>query len=336
MKKDLSDINVTVIGDSMLDRYVLGTYSKQAQEEVNCSTYDQSSIVRCLGAAANVAANVVALGAKASLVTLLGDDIPGRRIYEGCRERGIILVGIKELPLTTMKSRFMVDGQQVFRWDQGVTTNGFGNRRAIADLAWRAAEDYDANVVILSDYAKGFFSSDPYDQVNDLVRHDIKDRYRVFADPKPANATGYHADVYTPNEVEALELLAAETNYHPAHGRKLCELLAASVAVTRGSMGVEAYINGADGGASYPAHCQAPVCVVGAGDTFIATLAVAMAAGEDYHEAVRIANVAAGIAVSKPYTAVVTRRELDGALEAEKLSRSDIGLAAMETDRGGT
>jgi D-beta-D-heptose 7-phosphate kinase/D-beta-D-heptose 1-phosphate adenosyltransferase len=305
---------ILVAGDVMLDEFIWGKVRRISPEapvpivEVLDETYR-------LGGAGNVAANIQGLGGTPIPVGIVGNDRAAGRLRDLLAELGIDTSGLVEEPHrpTTLKTRIIAHSQQVVRADRE-------SRKPLpAAINKNLAEAFGrwlpkATAVIVSDYDKGV--------VNRELLHDILPKARnagvpVFLDPKV-----HHADYYrpitliTPNQREA-ELLTGlaiedEQALNEA-GRRLLEKFACEYAlITRGEEGMSLFHQTGQGTGAHhlPTFAREVFDVTGAGDTVIATLALAGSSGATMEEAATLANHAAGLVVGKIGTATVSCSEL--------------------------
>ena len=305
---------VLVLGDLMLDEYLFGEVNRISPEApVPIVRVLRESAV--LGGAANVAANLQALGAKPILVGTLRQDAAGERILGLLADRGIRRDGAvldPERP-TIIKTRVIGQQQQMLRIDR--EEPGALGGAAIADLCGRVDGLLkEAKAVIVSDYAKGVIGPE--------VMTELRTRCKAkglpwIVDPKPAHKALYEgATLMTPNrkELEALTGLPAGTDAEvSAAGARLREALGLQgLLVTRSEKGM-ALIAPEEGHREpwlIPTEAREVFDVSGAGDTVIATFAASVASGADWREAAMLANAAAGVVVGKVGTATVTPAEL--------------------------
>ena len=313
---------VLVLGDVMLDRYVSGEVSR-ISPEAPIPVLRVIAARASLGGAANVAQNVAALGARAILVGVIGTDDAGAEI-----ERLVAAAGesvdarLCAIPQrrTTVKTRFTTRSMhQLLRVDDE-TVDPLDDESA-AELRHRFARALpESDVVVLSDYAKGVLCDRLLRGVVNLSR---RARRPVIADPKRASFKAYrNVTVLTPNAqevaratgVEAADEDGAERAARIALDAAACD----AVIVTRSENGLALVRRGMPA-LHLPARVQEVSDVSGAGDTFVAALAAALAGDRDLVKATRLANIAAGISVSRPGTAVVSGRDL-----AEELRRRNV------------
>jgi D-beta-D-heptose 7-phosphate kinase/D-beta-D-heptose 1-phosphate adenosyltransferase len=313
---------VLVLGDVMLDRYVSGEVSR-ISPEAPIPVLRVIAARASLGGAANVAQNVAALGARAILLGVIGTDDAGAEI-----ERLVAAAGesvdarLCAIPQrrTTVKTRFTTRSMhQLLRVDDE-TVDPLDDESA-AELRRRFARALpESDVVVLSDYAKGVLCDRLLRGVVNLSR---RARRPVIADPKRASFKAYrNVTVLTPNAqevaratgVEAADEDGAERAARIALDAAACD----AVIVTRSENGLALVRRGMPA-LHLPARVQEVSDVSGAGDTFVAALAAALAGDRDLVKATRLANIAAGISVSRPGTAVVSGRDL-----AEELRRRNV------------
>lgn len=301
---------VLVVGDVMLDRYWFGEVHRISPEAPVPVVHVSRSEDR-LGGAANVARNAAALGARVTLVGVVGDDESGRVIARLCEGDGVIadLVTDAAVP-TTMKMRVLGRQQQLLRVD----FEQYPTRGVLAELAARVAVHLaDHDVVVFSDYAKGVLT-----EVQDLIALARARGAVVLVDPKGDDYSRYRgATLVTPNQSEMREAVGrwcdeAQLTERAQHLRTALDLDA--LLVTRSEHGMTLYT--AEGRDHVDAQAREVFDVSGAGDTVIATLAVMRAAGLDLHTAMRWANLAGGIVVGKLGTSIVTPAELRAGVAA--------------------
>jgi D-beta-D-heptose 7-phosphate kinase / D-beta-D-heptose 1-phosphate adenosyltransferase len=314
------DARVLVLGDVMLDRYVSGSASRLSPE-APIPVLRPSSSWATLGGAANVALNVATLGGRVALVGVIGDDAAGAEVVRlAASSPGMVphLVVAAGRP-TTAKTRFLVGVHQLLRLDEEITAAI--DQTTSATLLARFAEALQtADVVVLSDYAKGVLTDDVLHAV--IERCGVMGR-KVIADPKRIDFAAYRgASVLTPNEHEVREATridAADDLEADRAGRQALDATGGeAVLVTRSERGLTLVRRDQP-----PLHLQTRAREVadvsGAGDTLVAALAVALGAGALMPEAAMLANITAGISVGKQGTATVSRDELLGVLHLEGL-----------------
>jgi D-beta-D-heptose 7-phosphate kinase/D-beta-D-heptose 1-phosphate adenosyltransferase len=307
-----------VIGDVMLDRYLVGSVDRVSPEAPVPVLLHRSTEDR-LGGAANVAVNLGALGGLAALGGVLGSDEPGDCVLTLLQQAGVRTGGVLRpaRAVTTTKQRAVCGSQQLLRIDseQRIQLTG-AEVDAILDGLW--SELPEPSVILVSDYAKGVISREFMQRLFLRVG-----TIPVFVDPKGRDYSPYvGAAVITPNEREAA--LAAgveirdEASLREAAARLHRQLPGTAVLITQGAHGMTLLTEGGAPPLHSPAQARRVFDVTGAGDTALATLAMMRAFGLDWPDALHVANVAAGIAVSKIGTSPVYRSELLSALSREE------------------
>jgi D-beta-D-heptose 7-phosphate kinase/D-beta-D-heptose 1-phosphate adenosyltransferase len=308
----MRDRKIVVLGDVMLDEFVWGDVTRISPEAPVPVVDIQRESVH-LGGAANVLANLVALGAKACVVGVVGKDSAGERLRSSLSQASSIqdddFLVIDESRPSTTKTRIIAHSQLVVRADREQRTPVNGNtEKQILESLKRALQQADAFVV--SDYDKGVVTP----RILGEILQFAYERVPVLIDPKIRNFNYYRpASLITPNHHEALRMtnLEEDSDYglHQA-GRIIREKLSCdAVVITRGERGI--MLLEGDGEPVFVQTTAREVYdVTGAGDTVIATLAAALATGATMFEAANLANHAAGIVVGKVGTATASAGEL--------------------------
>jgi rfaE bifunctional protein kinase chain/domain len=288
----------------MLDRYWFGD-TNRISPEAPVPVVQVGKIDERLGGAANVARNVAALGAKTTILGVIGDDEPGNRVNELLKSSGVdSQLEIDSKVPTTVKLRVIARQQQLIRLD-------FEEAPSEAALAHKL-ERYeklvgDADVVILSDYGKGALG-----QVALMIEQARSQKKMILVDPKGDDYAKYRgATVLTPNRSELRQVVGQWTSEEDLTKRAQDlrrSLDLEALLLTRSEEGMSLFT---DAGVSHvKAQAREVFDVSGAGDTVIGTLAVALAAGWPLERAMALANRAGGIVVGKLGTATVTSEEL--------------------------
>ena len=303
---DLSSIRILVAGDVMLDRYWFGDVSRISPEAPVPVVKVARSEER-LGGAANVARNISALGANVSLLSVVGRDEAGRAIGKLALESGIeARLHEDEAIATTIKLRVIGRQQQLLRVDFE-TMPGHEVLAAKLDDFEKLVKDCD--VVILSDYGKGGLL-----HIRSMIELAKSAGKPVLIDPKGDDYQRYAgASLITPNRAEFREVAGrwgSEAELHEKAQLLRDKLGLDALLVTRSEEGMT--LVEPSGVTHVAAQAREVFDVSGAGDTVIATMAVALAAGDNYAGAMRWANKAGAIVVGKLGTAVVTPEELFG------------------------
>jgi D-beta-D-heptose 7-phosphate kinase/D-beta-D-heptose 1-phosphate adenosyltransferase len=327
---DLQAASVFVAGDALLDVYVSGDVER-ISPEAPVPVVRQGTERAVLGGAANVAANVAALGARAWLGARVGQDQEGQVLRRLCHERGIVpaaLVHDADVP-TTRKTRVLAGYQQLVRLDRElVSPLGAGAARALlaAFAAWLADPETagGGRALVLADYAKGVLTAEV---VANLLGRAAEAGVPVVGDPKDPYLRRFAgATVLKPNRDEARRAAAAAGTPTDDPVALADVVLASSgarnVVLSLSAEGVIA--RGADlpGTVRAPTRALEVADVSGAGDTMVAVLAMGCAAGWPLERSVDVANVAAGEVCGKLGTAVLAPSELLAAFKAHSEARA--------------
>jgi D-beta-D-heptose 7-phosphate kinase/D-beta-D-heptose 1-phosphate adenosyltransferase len=322
---------VLVIGDVMIDRYLMGNVNRISPEAPVPVVLLSKSEARA-GGAANVAANLSGLGLKTQIIGCIAHDEAGYALKQLMQDNGLdtqhLLVS-NNRP-TVSKTRVMSGNQQIVRIDDE-SAQAF-NAAETANLMQQITQALNEKpaIVILSDYAKGLLS----EQVcQDIIQQCMELSIPVIADPKGRDYNKYKgASALTPNKKETAEacgVAAHETEDLLQAARLLKDQLALDfLAVTRGEEGISfidhQHIE------HIPATAKQVFDVSGAGDTVIATLAAGLIHDLNPHDALQLANIAAGIVVGKVGTVPVSQAELlkalineDGQSQMDKICDQD-------------
>ena len=298
---------VLVVGDVMLDRYWFGNVARISPEAPVPVVHVQRSEERP-GGAANVARNAAALGARVTLLSVVGRDEAGVQLARLLKRDKVTARLHRDASVaTTVKLRVIGRQQQLLRVDFETTP---GHEVLAAKLREYRGLLRDHDVVILSDYGKGGLA-----HIESMIVAARRAGIAVLADPKGEDFKRYRgATVLTPNRSEFQQVAGkarGEADF-TLRAQKLRRALGLeALLVTRSEEGMTLYRKGGPGSRLHVATQAREVFdVSGAGDTVIATLAVAMASGAALDQAVRMANRAAGIVVGKFGTATVTPQEL--------------------------
>lgn len=307
---DFSATSVLVVGDVMLDRYWQGATSRISPEAPVPVVRVEGDELRP-GGAANVALNAAALGTRVSLVGLVGDDAEAGQLASGLAARGVSshFVAVPG-SRTITKLRILSKHQQLIRLD---FEDGFKScdGRAIHDHFLQALPQ--AKAVVLSDYAKGVLRD-----AQSLIRAARERGLPVVIDPKGTDFQRYRgATLLTPNqsEFEAVVGPVEDDGDLAAKGDALREALELeALLVTRSEKGM-CLLQRGQAPVHLPTRAREVYDVTGAGDTVVAVLAAALAAGESMIDAVALSNLGAGVVVGKLGTATVSPAELMAAME---------------------
>ncbi len=315
----LESVHVVVVGDVMLDRYWVGD-ARRVSQEAPVPVVDIDHTEDVPGGAANVALNVASMGARCTLVGIVGDDADGRVLSEVLAAAGVAceFVKVADWP-TIVKLRVVSRKQQLLRTDferplpAGAADPVTERVAALLD---------DATALVLQDYDKGVLADPPA-----LIARAREREVPVVVDPKRKPLSVYAgADLVKPNVHEFQDAVGpwSDDDAMVALGRKLCEVNDfGALIITRGGRGMTVV---EPGGAHQhvPARPVDVYDVTGAGDTAAAALALGRSLGWDAVACARLANMASGIVVGKSGTATVTGPELAFALAATP--RADRGI----------
>jgi D-beta-D-heptose 7-phosphate kinase/D-beta-D-heptose 1-phosphate adenosyltransferase len=304
--------HVVVVGDVMLDEYVRGDAAR-ISPEAPVPVVDLTERLLMPGGAANAAANIVSLGAKATIVGIVGADLQAEQLRTAMTERGIgadALVTTKDRP-TTHKLRIVARTQQIVRVDveSREKLSEDGEAKLIAQIM---ESSFDAQAIVISDYAKGVATDYVVKACIEAGKlHGIP----LVVDPKARDFSKYAgATIITPNLLE-LEVAAGVSTPNTdeaivAAGRALLERVGgAQILVTRGAAGMTLLSPGKEP-LHLPTVARSVYDVTGAGDTVVGTLTLALAAKVPMVDALVLASHAASIAVGRPGTVAVTTAEL--------------------------
>ena len=331
MKIDLSvfkSIKVLVVGDVMLDRYWHGGTSR-ISPEAPVPVVQVHEVQERPGGAGNVALNLAALGCKVSLFGVVGQDEAAKTLSTLLEERYIdcYLHSAQDLRTIT-KLRIIDRNQQLLRLD---FEEAYVTGKSQIDLGDYKAQLLSSQAVILSDYGKGSLG-DPSAFIKAAQEKGIP----ILVDPKSKDFNIYHgATLVTPN-LKEFEAIVGPCHSEQDIVSKGFELMRAhqlqALLVTRGDQGMTLLCDDQQTSVHHlPAHAQEVYDVTGAGDTVIAVLAAALAAGQSMASAAFLANMAAGLAVQKFAAATVSIPELRRALQRQQ--GSDIGILSEEDAR---
>ncbi|MCM2342484.1 D-glycero-beta-D-manno-heptose-7-phosphate kinase [Rhodoferax sp.] len=303
-KENMSAARVLVVGDVMLDRYWYGAVDRISPEApvpvVRVTREEERN-----GGAANVAFNVVTLGAQASLLTVVGEDEASHKLESLVAGTGIQTYFGRDAQLkTTVKLRVIGRQQQLLRLD-------FENTPKSEVLASQTATFLDLlpshQAVLFSDYGKGGLA-----HVSDMIARAVEAGKPILIDPKGSDYSRYQqASVITPNRVELQQVIGGwqdEPDLQAKVQNLRQQLGLQAVLLTRSEEGMTLF--DAQGRMDVKAQAREVFDVTGAGDTVIATLAALVAAGMSLREALPWANRAGGLVVGKFGTATVSYEEL--------------------------
>jgi D-beta-D-heptose 7-phosphate kinase/D-beta-D-heptose 1-phosphate adenosyltransferase len=307
--KDFRKKNILVIGDIILDHYIWGKVNR-ISPEAPVPVVEVTRENFLLGGAANVANNIVSLGARAAVIGINGEDIAGEALRGILERKGVDCRGLfTENRPTTVKTRVIAHNQQVVRFDREDSKYVDGRiLKGILSHIHANLEGFDA--VIISDYKKGMVTGD---LVKGILKKTRSKKIFVAVDPKVGHFDFYKGvSVITPNLMEAAQGAGMEITDDRSlvrAGRKLMKKLSLKAAlITRGEQGMSLFE--ANKVTHIPTVARKVYDVTGAGDTVISAFTLACASGAGLEDAAVIANHAAGIVVGEVGTAVATPEQL--------------------------
>jgi D-beta-D-heptose 7-phosphate kinase/D-beta-D-heptose 1-phosphate adenosyltransferase len=319
--KRFTQLRVIVVGDLMLDRYVVGQV-RRISPEAPVPVVEVDRTLHRPGGAGNVAVNLLRLGAQVTLIGVVGDDGEGQILRAVLAESGLandssIVTGIGS---TTVKTRIVAQGQQIVRVDR--EARAALQQSLVNQLFEHFVAAGAADVIVLSDYAKGVLSAILCRQIIDAGRGR---GIPVVVDPKGRDYQRYaRATAITPNLLEAAQAVGDpdDGSCFDRFGELILRALGMKAGiVTRGEEGVSILLPDRPV-TTYPAAAIEVADVTGAGDTFVSTFALALAAGADFLESALLGNAAAGVVVGKVGAAAVKPDELLEATRPQSMKRA--------------
>jgi len=308
---NLGRSKILILGDIMLDEYLLGQVDR-ISPEAPVPVVEITSSKQLLGGAANVAANIRALGEQPILLGVVGPDEASVKLNGLLAQKDITADAVitDESRQTTIKTRVIAHGQQVVRADRE------DRHELSADTEQRVLDKFaswadEIKAVIISDYGKGVITASLLEKVIQICQD--KDIF-IGVDPKETHFFNYRlVSLITPNHHEAGFAyglrIRSEADLLEVGAGLLRRLEARSILITRGPDGMSLFQDGAEP-THIPTFARKVFDVTGAGDTVIATFVAAVCAGADLVEAAVVANAAAGIVIGEIGTASVTPQQL--------------------------
>ncbi len=313
-------VSVLVVGDAMLDHYILGSVERISPEAPVPILKVEDEFER-VGGAANVAANITSLMGNADLFALGGKigkklDDDGMKLGEMCAELDIQALFLPALPCTVKKARMVAAQQQMLRVDWEYPYRNVDNKDLGLGSKSKSIRSEElkllmakTDIIVVSDYAKGMVDSE-------LMAELRASGKSVIVDPRPQNKDLYHGvSLITPNRKEATEMLGLHERLPGEElGNRLAEMLDSDILVTLGEEGMCLCQRGKEP-LSIATRAREVFDVTGAGDTVVATFALALGAGGSMEEAAKVANAAAGVVVGHVGCASIDPAELRVALQ---------------------
>lgn len=329
--ENFAKAQVLCVGDVILDHFLYGSVDR-ISPEAPIPVLKLEDEVSMLGGAGNVVRNLAGLSASTRFITVVGDDADGQAVA------GLIAKeGISDRPLvdsqarrTSVKSRYMADGQQMLRTDRETVfpLDSSLESKLIAEATVAMVE---CDIVVLSDYAKGALSDAV---IRQIITAAGKAGKIVIVDPKGSDYSRYRgADVITPNRRELGEATSMATHSDDEATTAALSLIEnfefGAVLATRSKDGMTLLRRGEDA-IHLRAEARDVFDVSGAGDTVVATLAASLGAGASLENSARLANIAAGIVVGKVGTAVAFSDDLAQALHHQDLSKAEAKVMSLK------
>lgn len=305
---------VLVIGDLIMDHFIWGKV-RRISPEAPVPVVEVSSESLMLGGSANVVNNIHSLGGRSLVTGIIGRDYDGKKLIDMLKDRGIPTEGIiadSKRP-TTIKTRVIAHSQQVVRFDREKKDKIDAESTAkVLGYIKKAAKA--ADLVIVSDYAKGLITEGLLENTKDICKGLNRP---IAVDPKVEHFSLYKGvTILTPNNLEASQASGVEikddASLHRAGEVLFNKLGCEALLITRGEHGMSLFEP--DSETHIPTVAKEVFDVSGAGDTVISTLALALATGASFKEAAVLANFAAGVVVGKVGTATVAPDELKEAV----------------------
>ena len=315
--KDFRKLHVLVVGDLMLDRYWVGDADRVSPEApVPIVTVSEQEYRP--GGAANVALNVVSLGANCTLVGFTGQDEAGEQLHQSLSAAGVDcqFIELQEWQ-TPVKLRVLANSQQMIRLDFEQKPPLVGESERLALLLNRVEKHLkEAQVLILEDYDKGVLQ-DP----QALIAAAKQNAVPVLVDPKAKPLSEYkNSDIVKPNEKEFADFSRVEKKKFPEVARRICgEQDIKNIIITLGGEGMS--INDASSSSHIPARPVDVFDVTGAGDTSAAVMGLGLALGVSVHQLSELANLASSLVIGKLGTAPISAPELESGLKLKMIGR---------------
>ncbi len=309
--KEFENKRVLIVGDVMVDAYMWGEINRTSPE-APVPVVDVINKENRLGGAANVALNILSLGAEPILFSGIGTDKYGDELiklldFHQINKRGIVRSQNRK---TTVKTRVISDGNHILRIDEEQTDDL--NDSGIFDLAETLIDKQNIDVIIFEDYNKGFLSEKLINKVLNLAKIN---HIPTIVDPKKKNFFCYKGvDIFKPNITEINEGLAVNINLKSK--KKLFlqvedlieKIQAKSILLTLSENGI--YFQNQERAYSEPAHQRTIRDVSGAGDSVVAVAALALASGMNGEQMMRIANLAGGLVCEKVGVVPISKKDL--------------------------
>lgn len=322
IQNDFSKKRILVIGDLMVDEYIIGKVTRISPEApVPVLNFKEKRLEA--GGASNVAHNIRTLGANTGIVGIAAVDehgnwLRGHLLNSGITVEGIYAEGSRP---TTLKTRYATKSQQLIRVDnEDAHCISEESQKKLLGYLKETVPNCDA--VILSDYKKGVFNNEDF--VRSIIALCNEHKVLVGIDSKSRNIQAFAgADFVKPNNLELEEAVGIKIEDDDSLNRAGTVYLeksgARSLVVTRGASGISVFVPG-KARQDFASRAVQVFDVTGAGDTVISAIALGMASGLSLCEAVQLANLAASVVISKLGTAAVTQEELIKRIQSEEVA----------------
>ncbi len=314
--KKINKLNILIIGDIILDKYIYGEINRQSPE-APIPVIDQQEEKNILGGAANVAYNLHTLGASPVLIGTVGNDKNGtiiKQLYTSIIDKNIHIIDCNKK--TTTKTRVVVDGRQILRIDDENTTpiNEIETAKLIETVT-SIIESNNLSGLILQDYNKGILTKV---NIKLLIEIAHKNNIPVFADPKHDNFWEYkHVDFFKPNNKELLIACRLQkSQISEAAVTTLKRLSCKALIVTLAQDGIMYLTKDKNGIAKTVKIEQADVS--GAGDTTLAMMVIAYLTDHKIEDIAQLGNIAGMLVCKKPGVSTIKLKEVQNCLNADK------------------
>ena len=320
IKNVISNLRILVIGDVMVDEYIMGKVSRISPEApIPILNYKEEK--RIAGGASNVAQNIASLGCKVTMSGVIGQDDVGQWLNGYLNSVNINTEGlfIDEDRPTTVKRRFATKSQQLLRVDMEDTSDiSEYCRSKIVNLLQKNVNEFDA--VVLSDYTKGVLSSGDF--VKDIIRICNDSNKCISIDSKSGNIEAFkNATFVKPNNLELEQAVGIriidDESLNEAGDKYLKRSGAKALIVTRGAKGISVF-EPMKVRRDFPSKAVQIYDVTGAGDTVISTITAGITSGLSLDESIILGNLAASVVISKVGTVPITAEELLGKIYDEE------------------
>ncbi|MFA5461750.1 MAG: D-glycero-beta-D-manno-heptose-7-phosphate kinase, partial [Sulfurimonas sp.] len=321
--------NILVIGDLMIDHYLWGS-CERISPEAPVQVVDIAKETTVLGGAGNVVSNLVTLGARVSVCSVIGNDDNGVELISLLKEIDVDVsnIVIQDGRKTSKKSRVIAASQQILRYDKESKEeiSKFSTDTLLNSLISTVC-NYDA--VILSDYGKGVLTKEFCKEVISICN---KKSVKVLVDPKGSDYSKYSgAYLLTPNKKEAIQATKIDIKDKESLREALLKMKKdANLTISLITLSEDGIATYDDEMKLFPTVAKEVFDVTGAGDTVIASIAFAISAGKSIEESAKFANLAAGVVVGKIGSATVTLGEIEEYEATLHKSTSDAHIKSFE------